>query len=338
MDSLRNFLLFLMLLVILKPLPAQDMALNTEDTTGGRGSVEWLRELPSGGRDQDRKGTGEKIVEFVFGKRNTPRLTRPVAVLSGNPEETWVVDQENGVLFRYRKEVGEITHFRDRQYRSFKSLVGICSLPEERILFTDSYSNKIFVFTAGKKEVHSLNDSVPFERPTGIAFCPSTGNIWVVESQAHCVTILGADGNFVKRFGLRGTGPGEFNYPTSVWIDRSGKAYIVDALNFRIQIFDDQGNFISMFGRPGDVSGSFARPKGIATDSYGHIYVADALFHAVQIFDQSGRFLYSFGTQGQGKGEFWMPSGLYIDGADHIYVADSYNSRVQVFKLNYTSR
>ncbi len=334
----RFFLLSLFFLLTIKSLQAQDSAGPPDDTTYIRGSVDWVKNLPPSGKDQVKKGAGEKFIEFVFGKRNAPALSRPVAVLPETEEGTWILDQENGIIFRFREGVGEMTHFKNKQYSSFKSLVGICSLPGNRILFTDSYWNKLFVFTPGKKDLHPLNDSLELERPTGVAYSPVTGNIWVVETSVHRVTILGGDGRVVKRFGTRGTGHGEFNYPTSVWIDRSGKAYIVDALNFRVQIFDAQGNFISMFGKPGDVTGSFARPRGIATDSYGHVYVADALFNAVQIFDQAGRFLYTFGSQGHGEGEFWMPSGLFIDEADNIYVADSYNARVQVFKLNYGNR
>ncbi len=327
----------LLILIFLKPALAQDSAMAAEDTVSRAASVSWVRDFTSAGKDQGNKGFGNKLVEFVFGKKNSVRLTRPVAVMAGKPEGAWILDQENGIIFRFREEVGEITHLKNKHYGNFKSLVGICSIPGDKILFTDSYWNKVFVFSAGKKEVVPLNDSLAFDRPTGLACSASTGDIWVVETNAHRVAILGADGTLKKRFGGRGAGPGEFNFPTSIWIDRMGKVFIVDAMNFRVQIFDGEGNFISMFGKIGDVTGSFARPKGIATDSYGHVYVADALFNAVQIFDQSGRFLYTFGAQGQGSGEFWMPSGLFIDEGDNIYVADSYNARVQVFKLNYGS-
>jgi hypothetical protein len=337
MINLRVILPCILILIFLKPALGQDSALVTEDTISSGASVSWVRDYSSAGKDHANKGFGDKLVEFIFGKKNTPRLTRPVAVMAGKPEGAWVLDQENGVIFRFREEVGEITHLKNKQYGNFKSLVGICSIPGDRILFTDSYWNKVFVFAAGKKEVMPFMDSIAFDRPTGLACSGSNGDIWVVETNAHRIAVLGADGTLKKRFGRRGTGPGEFNYPTSIWIDRSGKVFIVDAMNFRVQIFDGEGNFIAMFGKIGDVTGSFARPKGIATDSYGHVYVADALFNAVQIFDQSGRFLYTFGTQGHGSGEFWMPSGLFIDDQDNIYVADSYNARVQVFKLNYGS-
>jgi len=315
----------------------QNVEMTSNDSVYKNASVTWVRQFPSVLNDKNSRKVGDRIIEFIFGKKNNTELTKPVAVLAMDSEISWVLDQENGVIFKFQGEVGEITHFKNKTYKFFRSLVGLCTLPDGTILFTDSYWNKVFSFQATGKYLKPLNDSLVFDRPTGIAYLVGKKQLWVVETNAHRITILDINGHLVRRIGQRGTGPGEFNYPTSIWIDKTNKIFIVDAMNFRIQIFDKEGNFISMFGKIGDATGYFARPKGIATDSYGHVYVADALFNAVQIFDQGGHFLYTFGTQGHGQGEFWMPAGIYIDNKDNIYVTDSYNSRVQVFQLNYRS-
>jgi len=333
MQLFKKIFIGFIILCFIHVAQAQDAAIMANDTVNESASISWVRQFPSVQKDNN-KGVGEKIVEFVFGKKNSIELTRPVAVLTVDPRSYWVLDQENGVIFKFQDELGEITHLKNKKYRAFTSLVGICSFPNDKILFTDSYWNRIFIFSAGKKELKPFNDSLVFDRPTGIAYSALNKEIWVVETNAHRVSVLDENGRLIKKIGSRGTAPGEFNYPTSIWIDKTGKVFIVDAMNFRVQIFDKEGNFLSMFGKIGDATGYFARPKGIATDSYGHVYIADALFNAVQIFDQTGRFLYTFGTQGHGQGEFWMPAGIYIDEKDNIYVADSYNSRVQVFQLN----
>jgi DNA-binding beta-propeller fold protein YncE len=289
---------------------------------------------PTTGRSTKKK-TGGTFADVVFGKDEASQMTKPVAVWALTPDTLWVLDQGNGIIFRIKKKKSEIRHIKDKQYKSFSSLVGICSGPGNRLLFTDSYLNKVFVMVPGKKGMEPLNDSLSLDRPTGIAFSPATGEIWVAETNAHRIAILDGQGNLLRTIGHRGTGPGEFNFPTSVWIDPAGKVYVVDAMNFRIQIFSGDGRPEGMFGSLGDATGYFARPKGIATDSHGNIYVADALFNTVQIFDTSGRFLYNFGEQGQGEGQFWMPSGIYIDANDNIYVADMYNARIQVFQNNY---
>jgi len=333
MIGIKNILVFVFFAGTIPAGISQDTAFGKKTPDPATAYISWVKQYPSSLKDKQNRRFTERVVDFVFGKKNNLELDRPVAMMALNPEKFWVLDQENGVIFKVQNEVGEITQFHNKQYKSFISLVGICRLPGNKMLFTDSYWNKIFMFSPDKKELKVLNDTLSFDRPTGIAYSALNREIWVVETNAHRITVLDESGNLKKRIGNRGTGPGEFNFPTSICIDRTGKVFVVDALNFRIQEFSKDGDFISYFGKQGDVAGSFARPKGIATDSYGNIYIADALFNAVQIFDQSGRLLYTFGTQGRSEGEFWMPSGIYIDEKDYIYVADSYNSRVQIFQL-----
>ena len=294
--------------------------------------IKWVSQFPAGGGEKPKRSLGSRIADFILGRKNPLELTRPVALIAKDSLSCFVLDQENGVVFRFNGKVGEMTHFRNKQYKMLPSLVGITPFKDNTLLFTDTYLNKLFLYNPDKKSLTLFTDSA-FNRPAGIAWAPGNQRIWVVETTAHRVSVLDEEGKLVKRFGQRGTGPGEFNYPTSIWVDGNGRAYIVDAMNFRVQIFSPSGEFISQFGKAGDGSGDFARPKGIATDSYGNIYIADAIFSAVQIFNPQGQLLYTFGTRGHGDGEFWMPAGIYIDNRDQIFVADSYNSRIQVFQL-----
>jgi DNA-binding beta-propeller fold protein YncE len=327
---LRAIIIFFLPVITIYTARAQDT--NT-GTSGEDHIIEWVSQYPAAqGEATDRKFR-DRFVEFLTGKNERVIMSKPVAVCAMSPDTFLILDQENGTMFRVENGLGDITHFKKGNYKYFPSLVSIISLPGDSIIFTDSYLNKIFVTVTGSKEAKSLNDSLKLEQPTGIAWSRATNQFWVAETKAHRVSILDRNGQLVKQLGGRGDGPGEFNFPTSIWIDDSGRAYIIDAMNFRVQVFSADGNFINVFGNAGDATGYFARPRGIATDSQGNIYITDALFNAVQIFDISGNFLYSFGKQGREKGEFWMPAGISIDQKDNIYVADSYNARIQVFHL-----
>jgi len=298
-------------------------------------SVNWVNQIPSlkGETKKSNKGWFKRL---LLGKSDITTLQKPVGMIGFDHADCIIFDQGNGTIFIAEDNKLEIPKFLRKDETYYPSLVGACMLPDQRILFTDSKLNKIFSFSADRKQVTELNSTLELTQPTGIAFNNSTNQVWVVETGLHRITILDPFGNFYKTIGTRGTGKAEFNFPTSIWIDKNGLAYVVDALNYRIQIFDAEGHFISMFGENGNGTGYLASPKGIATDSHGNIYIVDALFHGVQIFDAQGNYLYQFGTQGSDPREFWMPSGIYIDAKDHIYVADSYNSRIQVFELNHS--
>lgn len=269
----------------------------------------------------------DKISNWVFGN-NDNILNKPISLIINDNDVLTVLDQGHLDIVMINLKDGEI----ELANYNLPSLVGICKFKKDMLLFTDSKNNNIYCFDKENKS-YALNDSLKLDKPTGIGFIKSTNEIWVSETGTHSIVILDTLGNLIRRIGQRGTSPVEFNYPTSIWIDKNEQVYVVDAMNYRIQIFNRDGRFLSLFGEQGDATGYFARSKGIATDSYGNIYVVDALFHNVQIFDKNGRYLYSFGGQGTKDGNFWLPNGIYIDDNDKIYVADSYNSRIQIFNL-----
>jgi len=304
---------------------AQDTTIVSNEIT----HVRWVSQFPPSKNKNKPPRITKRIANIIFGK-NPIVISKPLNVLAKNPETFWILDQGNGKIIQIHQNSAEIPRFLNKELKGYTSLVGICSMINNKILFTDSHLHNIYLIDLIKKKILPLNDSLSLKQPTGIAYSKVNDEIWVVETGAHRISVLNRKGEIKKRIGNRGNGHGEFNFPTFIWIDKLGNVYVVDSMNFRIQIFNKKGEFISAFGEIGDATGYFARPKGIATDSFGNIYIADALFHVVQIFDKSGNFLYKFGEQGRGKGQFWMPTGIFIDDKNYIYVADSYNSRIQI--------
>ncbi len=303
----------------------------SQNSSAHRNEIKWAGEFPVK-NDTTKTGFLKKTGNFISGKKNIT-LKTPVSLVIDNHNALWITDRGIRKIIKIKNNSCEIPRVFKKQNTDFSSLVGLCLYRDNTLLFTDSHLNSIFLYDEKNKQIKTLNKSIKLQQPTGIAYSEITGEIWVVETAAHRISVFDSEGNFLKTIGKRGSNPGEFNFPAFIWIDQLGTIYVVDSLNFRIQIFDKSGKLITVFGKQGDGTGNFARPKGIATDSYGNIYVADALFHVIQIFDKNGKFLYSFGSQGRGKGQFWMPSGIFIDSKDNIYVADSYNSRIQIFKL-----
>jgi sugar lactone lactonase YvrE len=292
-------------------------------------SVQFVHQI-STSKDLPKSNTlSNRIFSFFVGSEEK-KLIRPTGFVTTKDGQWFITDQGNEAVIHIHQNEGTFKRIGER---SFPSPVGICADSQDQIYFTDSFLNKIFRGSINKTKLSIMGDSLQLDRPTGIAFEPKREEFWVVETMAHQITILNRDGTIVRHIGNRGTSPGEFNFPTSIWIDENGLVYIVDSMNFRIQVMNLDGEIISVFGEAGDATGYFARPKGIATDSFGNIYIVDALFHTVQIFNLQGRFLLYFGEQGREPGQFWLPSGIYIDAENNIYVADSYNSRIQVFRL-----
>src|SRR5262245_25898740 len=86
-----------------------------------------------------------------------------------------------------------------------------------------------------------------FRQPTDVAW-DSEGNIYITDGYINSrVAKYDKNGDWVKSWGSRGTGPGQFNIPHAIVIDRNNNIYVGDRSNHRIQVFDSDGKFQRMF-------------------------------------------------------------------------------------------
>ena len=277
------------------------------------------------------KGFFERVKDLLFGEVDA-RIIRPMAVVTSDGI-LYVADPGARGVHRFDAAGGNYSLITAADDAALPSPVGLARGAAGEVYVADSKQAQILVIRPGAKVAVPLYLEVKLTQPTGIAFDAASGRLYVVDTAEHRIHIFERDGSLAGSIGRRGTGDGEFNYPTYLWRTAQGRLYVTDSLNFRIQSFDEHGQFIGKFGRQGDGSGDAARPKGVATDRHGHVYVVDALFHAFQIFDASGRLLLPVGERGQAHGEFWLPTGIFIDAeTETIYIADSYNQRIQVLR------
>ena len=90
-------------------------------------------------------------------------------------------------------------------------------------------------------------DETHFNKPTDMAIAPS-GDIFVSDGYGNNrVVHFDKDGKFVKAWGKRGAGPGEFNLPHAICMDSKGLLYVADRSNARIQVFDQSGAFVDQW-------------------------------------------------------------------------------------------
>ena len=275
-----------------------------------------------------RPSAWRAVADWITGDRGESlNLRKPFAVALDETGNLCITDTDARLLCYC-----DFARKRWRRYDSAGKIkfAGPVAVARRKGIFyvADSELAKVFAFRDDGRAVFEIG--APLKRPVGLAIAGDS--LFVVDSQAHAVFIFGLDGKFRSAFGKRGTGPGEFNFPTCAAADGRGHLVVADTLNSRVQVFDLRGNFLSQFGGNGDTSGHFARPKGVAVDATGHVYVVDAMFDNFQIFDLGGQLLLNVGERGTGPGEFGLPNGIAIGADNRIFVADAFNHRVQMFK------
>ena len=175
--------------------------------------------------------------------------------------------------------------------------------------------------TAG--EWHPATPLRLFTEPNDIAIA-GNGDIYVTQGHGgkgeNRVLRFDKNGNHLKSWGKRGSGPGEFDAPHGVAVDDKGFVYIADRGNKRIQIFDADGNFVKEWPL-------FGTPCGLIIQN-GSVWLANG--HAGQIIqlDMSGKVLGITGSQGKALGQYGEAHFIAMTAKNELYVADTLNWRV----------
>ncbi len=127
------------------------------------------------------------------------------------------------------------------------------------------------LMTLGRAGVSGSSPDL-FEQPTDVAVAPN-GDIFVTESHRNGlnnrVVKFSKAGKYIKAWGHKGSGPGEFSEPHTIAIDSRGRLFVGDRENNRIQIFDQDGRYLDQWRQ-------FGRPSGIFITRDDAIYVADS--------------------------------------------------------------
>lgn len=278
--------------------------------------------------------TGVSLKNVLFGN-DEGMLARPLAVAVGRDGRFAIADASCQCVHLYVPSDQKYYRLSVVKEVRMRSPVGLTFDDESRLYVSDSALAKVFVFDSHGAFLFDMEKPGDdgLKRPTGLAFDDDKKVIYVVDTLSHSIDSFDKNGAFLSSFGERGSGRGQFNFPTHIFWAAPGQIYVTDSMNFRIQLFDASGGFLAAFGHQGDGSGDFSIPKGIASDKDHILYVVDSLFDNVQLFDEKGDFLLTIGGRGTAPGEFWLPSGIFIDANDKLYVCDTFNGRVQVFRI-----
>jgi DNA-binding beta-propeller fold protein YncE len=239
-----------------------------------------------------------------------------------------VFDRDGNHLDTWGEDVFQVCH-------------GLWISPSDEVLHADAGDNTVTKFTTGGELLMTIgtkgalgSPGEPFRSPTS-AVQSSSGDIYVSDgyrqNRCHKFTITGelifswGEGDNVywqeqvegKVTGRAGVGPGEFNLPHHITVDKNDLSYVQDRSNNRCQVFDPEGNYITEWK---DVRGS----NDAVIDSDDVMHIAEAGGDAgVLIVKLDGEVIGRWGERGDSPGQ-WKghPHGLWIDKFGDMYVAE----------------
>jgi len=184
--------------------------------------------------------------------------------------------------------------------------------PDGRVLLT--------IGTKGNTDV--LNE------PTDVAIARN-GDIFITQghvpgaSGAARISKFDKGGRFIKTWGRKGTGPGEFNVPHGIAIDAKGLLWVTDREGQRIEIFDAEGRYIREVKYAG-------LPCGLHIGGDA-IYMVNGFAGQIVRLDLNGKVLAAAGKPGKELGEFGEAHYIAVSPNGELFVADPVNRVLQKF-------
>jgi sugar lactone lactonase YvrE len=164
-----------------------------------------------------------------------------------------------------------------------------------------------------------------FHAPNTVAVA-ANGDIFVedghgLDSNARIVQ-LSKDGKFIKEFGKKGSGPGEFDKLHGMAIDSQGRLFVCDYAK-RIQVFNQNGDLL-------DVWNQFGVCAGITIDSHDMLYASSGNIGG----EGAGIHI---GSAKDGVVKYFIPAdghtpvGMAVDAEGNLYVADPETWKIEKY-------
>ena len=126
------------------------------------------------------------------------------------------------------------------------------------------------VMRLGKAGVAGLTHET-FNGPSAVVTAPN-GDIFVADGHENDygrIVKFSKDGKYIKEWGKKGTGPGDFDTPHALAMDSQGRLFVGDRANNRIEIFNQDGKLLEIWRQ-------FGRISGMYIDANDILYIADS--------------------------------------------------------------
>jgi len=151
------------------------------------------------------------------------------------------------------------------------------------------------------------------------------------------VVVFTDEGDFVRQFGMPGTGPAGLDHPNGIDVSPAGAVIVSDSNHNRVTAFTREGRVLWNLGEPvtaidRKVDYTFGLPRGLSLLDEESVLVVDAFEHALVRVSTDGELVRRYGERGTEPAQLNFPNGVDAR-RGRIVVADKENNRVQLLEI-----
>jgi DNA-binding beta-propeller fold protein YncE len=307
----------------------------------GRGAAARLYEFDEKGNFMREIGKGTYAQAFAHTVRVDPQ------------DNIWMVDEGSNMIVKFSPE-GRVLMTLGRKPEDFSGIPGPVEEGQSSGGKTGGAIEQQLLLSArpggmppaaqaaqgGGGEGFGLGPFAMFNRETDVAW-DAAGNIFVSDGYNNKrVVKFDKNGKFLKDFGSKGHGPGQFEDVHTIQIDHQGNVYVGDRANKRLSVFDNDGNY-----KTGYINVGSPWAICITPGQHQYLYSSNSTGTTdmndngeIYKMELDGRILGKFGKGGKQLKEFMAVHELDCRNDNEVFAGEISNWRVQKLTLHPTAQ
>lgn len=251
------------------------------------------------------KSDGTLLLQWGSSGTGAGEFNRPVDIAIDQENYIYITDYFNHRVQKFTldgKYLEQWGHYGSGP-GEFYQPTGITIDKDGYVYVCDEINSRIQKFTRDGDYITQWGINVDTYEGSPMGIAANSQGILYVTTQRSVMSFTNT-GVFVERWGSRGTGSGEFQWPTAVAKDSEGYVYVADEQNGKITKFDSYGNYI------GDWPVDNVNDMTIINDI---VYVSQT-WHKMSTFKKNGELIKQWGVTE-------LIFGFDLDSNGNIYAA-----------------
>ena len=265
----------------------------------------------------------------MFARLPPTQLTKPVKHFGKVRGPYGITISKSGeVIVAERRDGGEVVVFdkqgvKVKEIKYAKKPCGVATDPDGHIYVSSSSPPTVAKFS-GDGQTLLVQANIKTKGNNLRMMRVIDGQLFICSCTDYAVIVLDSMNlQEIRRFGHKGNGNGEFNYPVDV-VAENGELYVNDYHNHRIQVFSMEGRFIRSLAVNDPATQKSYDPRGLCVGPDGLLYVACDRPDRILAFTLAGECVASVNVKGG-------PAGIAGDADGFLYACMLKGNAIEVF-------